>query len=80
MNIEMFSKEKCSQCMEAVHRLSQQGYTVNVLKLGNDFTRETLLSLFPNARTYPQFRLNGQIIGNFDALQKRLSFELEVEF
>ncbi len=80
MNIDMFSKENCSQCLSAERWLIQQGYGINHLKLGKDFERETLLNLFPQAKTYPQFRLEGRLIGDFGALKQQLSFALSAEF
>lgn len=75
MNIEMFSKENCPQCVLASHWLTQQGFTFKTLKLERDFEREDLLSQFPAARTYPQFKLNGQPVGDLKALQATLTFE-----
>ncbi|SON49817.1 glutaredoxin domain-containing protein [Vibrio tapetis] len=80
MNIDMFSKEDCSQCTMAANWLQQQGYDIRHLKLNVDFDRETLLSLFPSARTYPQFRLDGRLIGDLNALKQQLSFACEAQF
>ena len=41
-----------------------------VLKLGQDFTREDVLSEFPNARTFPQIKIDGSNIGGWSEFQK----------
>ncbi|WP_087024649.1 glutaredoxin [Thaumasiovibrio subtropicus] len=80
MKIEMFSKDNCTQCIAAAHWLAQQGHQVETLKLSVDFDNQTLFTLFPNARTYPQFRLNGDTIGDFSTLKSHLAFVTEAEF
>jgi glutaredoxin len=42
----------------------------SVLKLGKDFTREDVLSEFPNARTFPQIKIDGSNIGGWSEFQK----------
>jgi glutaredoxin len=42
----------------------------SVLKLGQDFTREDVLSEFPNARTFPQIKIDGSNIGGWSEFQK----------
>ena len=42
----------------------------NVLKLGQDFNREDVLTEFPNARTFPQIKIDGNNIGGWTEFQK----------
>ncbi|EKO3812389.1 glutaredoxin [Vibrio harveyi] len=80
MKIEMYSKEQCSQCETAAMWLQNQGFNVATLKLGVEFERETLFELFPTARSYPQFMLNGEPIGDFSRLKSALAFEQSAAF
>ncbi|GAW47341.1 glutaredoxin [Photobacterium damselae subsp. piscicida] len=80
MKIEMYSKEQCSQCEIAVIWLQNQGINVVTLKLDVEFDRETLFKLFPMARSYPQFILDGEPIGDFGRLKSVLDFEQNAAF
>jgi len=35
-------------------------------QLGTDFTRDEVLEMFPNARTFPQIKVGGKSIGGWD--------------
>ena len=74
MKIEMYSKEQCPQCETAAIWLQNQGFNVATLKLDVEFDRETLFELFPTARSYPQFMLDGEPIGGFSRLKSVLAF------
>ncbi|MDA0149074.1 MULTISPECIES: glutaredoxin family protein [Vibrio] len=80
MEIEMFSKDNCPQCVSAEQWLTNQGLFVATLKLDKDFDREALFEHFPRARSYPQFKLNGTPVGDFATLQARIAFEQECAF
>ncbi|BCL71863.1 putative Glutaredoxin and related protein [Vibrio nigripulchritudo MADA3029] len=80
MQIEMFSKDNCPQCVTAASWVAQQGLKLSQLKLDIDFDRETLFELFPMARSYPQFRVNGQPVGDFETLKNQLAFSAETSF
>jgi len=76
MNIEIWSKDGCSQCVEA-ERLAQivcqeSHNTYNKLMLNSDFTREELLNKFPNARTFPQIVVDGNIVGGLNQFTEYL--------
>lgn len=75
MNIEIWSKEQCSQCEMAIHKAQamiqeRSDISYNVLKLGQDFNREDVLTEFPNARTFPQIKIDGNNIGGWTEFQK----------
>ena len=40
-----------------------------ILKLGKDFSREELFEQFPTARTFPQIKIDGKVIGGWDAFK-----------
>jgi hypothetical protein len=44
-------------------------------KLGEDFTRETLLEMFPDAKTFPIIVLDGFNIGGYVQLKEKLEFK-----
>jgi len=69
MIIEIFGKDFCPYCDKAV-RVAQQfiqetNHTYTYQKLDRDFTREELFEQFPGARTFPQIRIDGNIIGGY---------------
>jgi len=69
MNIEIFSKDNCSYCDRAISAAQQfiqeSEHTYEVKKLGVDFSREELFENFPEARTFPQIRIDGEAIGGY---------------
>lgn len=79
MTIQIYSKANCPQCTMAKQWLDKHypQRKTNELLLEKDFDREALFANFPQARSYPQFAINGLPIGNFSDLQAHLPFELE---
>ena len=66
MNIEIFGKDQCPFCREAIALAKlTEGASYVYKKLGDDFTREELFELFPAARTFPQIKVNGKVVGGF---------------
>ena len=68
--IEIFGKPSCPYCDAAKSLCVREGIQYTYKQLGEDFTREELLLLFPTAKTFPQIRSNGEIIGGFTDLEK----------
>lgn len=75
MAIEIYSKNNCTYCDQAKMILKMHGKDFIEYKLDEDFTREILLSKFPEARSYPVVVLDGFNIGGFDQLKKHLTEE-----
>ena len=73
--IEIYSKDDCVFCTKAKALLKENGKEFFDYKLGEDFTRETLLSKFPEARTFPVIVIDGMNIGGYDQLVKQLQEE-----
>ena len=73
MKAEIYSKDNCPYCVEAISILEKNEVDLTVYKLGVDFTREELLEKFPSAKTFPQIVLNGESIGGCDSLKKIMS-------
>jgi len=66
--IEIFGKPMCPFCEQAKQLCETRGLAYTYKSLGTDYTKEELLENFPGARTVPQIRINGTVIGGFDKL------------
>ena len=75
MAIEIYTKESCDYCTNAKNLLRIHKKDYVEYKLGEDFTREILLSKFPEAKTYPVIVVDGFHIGGFDQLQQQINEE-----
>lgn len=72
MNVVVYTKENCSFCMSAKLLLTNKGIPFREQKLGEDFTRETLLEMFPSAKTFPVIVVDGFNIGGYQQLKEKL--------
>lgn len=77
MAIEIFSKNNCSYCDKAKQLLRIHGKDYIEYKLDEDFTREVLLSRFPEAKSYPIIVVDGFNIGGFEQLNKYITEEAQ---
>ena len=68
--IEIYGKEQCPFCVQAKQLCETRSYPFVYKQLGQDFTREEVMELFPGARTFPQIKVNGNSIGGYDKLAK----------
>mgnify|MGYP006294837029 CR=1 FL=1 len=68
MAIEIYSKNNCSNCSKAKQLLTTHGKDYLEYKLDEDFTREIILSKFPEAKTFPIIVIDGMNIGGYDQL------------
>lgn len=75
MAIEIYSKNNCVHCDHAKQMLRTHGKDFIEYKLDEDFTREILLSKFPEAKTFPVIVLDGFNIGGFEQLKRHLTEE-----
>lgn len=75
MAIEIYSKDNCSFCNQAKQLLRIHNKDYVEYKLDEDFTREILLTKFPEAKSYPVIVVDGYHIGGFDQLQKQINEE-----
>lgn len=73
MAIEIYSKPNCSFCDQAKNLLRSKGHTYIEYKLDEDFTREILLSKFPEAKTFPVIVVDGYNIGGYHQLVEHLN-------
>ena len=75
MAIEIYSKQNCPSCTHAKQILTIHGKDYIEYKLDEDFTREILLSKFPEAKTFPVIVVDGFNIGGYENLKQHLAEE-----
>jgi len=73
MNVVIYTKENCNYCTSAKTFLKSKGISYQERALGLDFTRETLLEMFPSATTFPVVVVDGFNIGGFQELTKMIN-------
>jgi glutaredoxin len=62
--IEIWSKPQCIFCDKAVQLCKMKDV---------DYSREDLMALFPEARTFPQIKMDSQYIGGYTELEAHLN-------
>lgn len=67
--IEIYGKPQCPFCDRAKQFCEQNEFKFVYKSMGTDFTREEVLEMFPEARTFPQIKVNGTSIGGWDQLK-----------
>lgn len=77
MIYQVYSKHNCQYCTKAKALLTTKGLEFRELILGEDFTRDDLLSWFPLANTFPQIEVfdedgKATYIGGFIELNESL--------
>jgi glutaredoxin len=75
MTIEVYSKDGCPNCVKAKQLLNTHNKDFFEYKLNEDFTREILLSKFPEAKTFPVIVVDGMNIGGYDQLFQYITEE-----
>jgi glutaredoxin 3 len=73
MKAIVWSKYHCPYCDQAKALLTQKGIEFEEKKIGDGFTKEDLLEAVPTARTVPQIFLDGELVGGFTELRKKLA-------
>ena len=61
--IEIYGKPNCPQCEEVKTMLDMNGMDYKYYTLDVDFSRDDLFEQFPTARTFPQVKSDGEVIG-----------------
>lgn len=77
MKVTIYSKEQCVHCNNAKMLLASRNILYTELKLNEDFTRESLMELFPSARSFPIIVVDGFNIGGYAELQKLILEETQ---
>jgi glutaredoxin len=73
MTAIIWSKYHCSHCDQAKALLRSKGIIFEEKKIGDGYTKEELLEAVPTARTVPQIFLDGELVGGFNELKKKLT-------
>ena len=73
MKAIVWSKDQCPYCDQAKALLKSRNIEFEERNVSQDWTREQLLEAVPNARTVPQIFLDGELVGGFTELRKRLT-------
>lgn len=68
MTIEIWGKEACPYCVQAKQLCETKGLSYTYKQMNVDFTRDQVFEEFPNARTFPQIKINGVAIGGYKEL------------
>ena len=69
MKIEIYGRKKCVFCDKAKELCESYGLDYKYHELGVDFNRDKMKLLFPDAKTYPQIKLDEKSIGGFSQFQ-----------
>ena len=72
MKAIVWSKDNCSQCVQAKNMLALRGIDYEERKIGRGWTKEQLLESVPTARSVPQIFLDEEYVGGFTELRNRL--------
>ena len=70
--LTIYSKSNCQQCDSAKLLCTMKGVKIEVKMLDKDFTREELLELAPNSRSFPIIFDGDTLIGGLVELKEVL--------
>ena len=73
MKAIVWSKYDCPYCDQAKMLLKNKGIEFEEKKIGDGYTKEDLLEAVPTARSVPQIFLDGELVGGFTELRKKLT-------
>lgn len=73
MKAIVWSKDQCPFCVQAKAMLESKGIEYEERNVSQNWTREQLFEAVPTARTLPQIFLDGEYVGGFTELRKKLA-------
>jgi glutaredoxin len=73
MKAVIWSRYHCPYCDQAKALLNSKGIVFEEKKIGDGYTKEELLEAVPTARSVPQIFLDGELVGGFTELRKKLT-------
>lgn len=68
MNVLIYSKDKCSYCVEAKRLLTENNMPYIELDVSRPDVLDQLLELIPKVKTVPQIFIDGTHIGGYTEL------------
>ena len=72
MNIIIYSKDNCSNCLKIKNILNK--YNPKIISLDKDISREEFINIFPNTKTLPQVVIDSKHIGGYKDVERWLAF------
>ena len=72
MNITIYTKTACPNCVSAKELLKTKGLTYEEWSMDDDYVASTFATLHPGIRQMPQIFIDGQRVGGFAGLQAAL--------
>jgi glutaredoxin 3 len=72
MNITIYTKTNCPNCVSAKALLKSKGLTYNEVNLDLDAERAAFMDVFKDARSMPQIFIDRQRVGGLTGLQAAL--------
>jgi glutaredoxin len=67
--IEIYGKLQCPYCDKAKALCARENYEYTYKQLDEDFTREDFFAMFPSARTFPQIKIDSELVGGYTELE-----------
>ena len=68
----IYSKPSCGYCLQARDLLTMEQLPFDYLTLGTHYSLDELMTLAPNAKSFPQVFKDGNRIGGFSDLVEHL--------
>ena len=66
--IEIYGKEQCGYCDMAKKLCESKNLEYNYYQLNREFTRDEMMKMFPDAKSFPQVRIDERHIGGYKEL------------
>ena len=70
--IELYTKQNCPYCVKAKNVLNSLNVQYSNYVVEQDISRDSILEMFPLARSYPIVVVNGEFIGGYTELEMRV--------
>lgn len=77
MQVIIYSKDNCSNCLKAKKKLSK--FNPKIIILDKDINRKEFFKKFPTSKTVPQIIIDNDHIGGYEDLEKWLAFNVPDE-
>ena len=66
--IEIYGKEQCGFCDMAKKLCESKNLEYNYYQLNREFTRDEMMEMFPDAKSFPQIKIDSKSIGGYQQL------------
>ena len=74
--IEVYGKQNCGFCTQAIALLDSTGVEYKKYIIDEDISREEFVSKFPDVRTVPLVYVDGERLGGYQALKEYIEESL----